>query len=347
MKSTQILIYDAILDGDAKRFRDQLLAAGDKPVELRINSVGGLVFEGYAIYNALLAHKGEVNVFIDGIAASMASYIAMAGNHVTMAANAMLMIHNPSGGSFGDADDMRKQAELLEKITDSLIDAYTRRTKMPRKKMRDMMDEETWLTAEMALELGFVDEVTEPLEVAARFDMSRFRNAPAQLQNSIMKTEITAEAHAALQGKLDTALKDLKAANDLLSTMSVVTAERDTLKEDNGTLIGEKVALTAQVTAQATEISSLKGQVTNVTGERDKATNEVKLIESFAKNHGLNISGIDRGKAVGEVPKGEAEGAVDGEALIKKYNTLSGAEAMQFYRDNASAIDAAYAKRNA
>jgi ATP-dependent protease ClpP protease subunit len=124
-QGAEIAIYEEIgaFGLPAKAFLDELKALGPRDVMLRINSPGGSVFDGVAIYNALKRHEGRVTVLIDGIAASIASMIAMAGDEVVMPANAMLMLHDPSGVVMGTAVDMRSTAEALDKMKAGMVGA--------------------------------------------------------------------------------------------------------------------------------------------------------------------------------------------------------------------------------
>ncbi|SUC26316.1 ATP-dependent Clp protease proteolytic subunit 1 [Providencia rustigianii] len=124
-------------------------------INLHIHSPGGEVFEGIAIYNQLKNHNASITVYIDGLAASMASVIAMVGDEVIMPTNAMMMIHKPWGVSWGDADDMRDYADLLDKVENVLIPAYMEKTGKTKEELEAMLSEETWLTAEECVEHGF------------------------------------------------------------------------------------------------------------------------------------------------------------------------------------------------
>ena len=125
------------------------------------------MFDGLAIYNLLAQHKAKIVVEIDGLAASAASVIAMAGDEIHMAENALMMIHPASSMAFGTADDMRDTADILEKITDNLVNIYTARTGRPREELAALVDNETWLTASEALELGLITDITADKAVAA------------------------------------------------------------------------------------------------------------------------------------------------------------------------------------
>jgi len=183
--SAEIFIYDQIgydwWDGSgvtATKFVEELNALSVSKIDLRLNSPGGLVFDGVTIANAIARHPADVTVHIDGLAASIASVIAIAGNHVRMADNALFMIHNPATGIWGEARDLRKEADVLDQIRDSLIVSYKAKTGMSEEDLIAAMDAETWYSAAKALEAGFVDELTPSVPIKATFDLSRFRNAP-------------------------------------------------------------------------------------------------------------------------------------------------------------------------
>ena len=197
-QTPELFIYDDIDDWwgvSAQSVVDQIRDMDAAEINVRINCRGGMVFEGIAIYNALRLHKANVHISIEGLAASIASVIAMAGDTVTIAENAMMMIHNPYGWATGDAEAMRKTAEVMDKIADSIALSYTARTGKTIEEMKALMEAETWFTAQEALDMGLVDQIAEPVKAAACFDLSRFTNAPAgfgkQLENKQMleKTE--------------------------------------------------------------------------------------------------------------------------------------------------------------
>lgn len=118
---------------------------------------GGDVFAASLIYTALMEHKGHVTVKVEGLAASAASVIAMAGERVLMAPTAFMMIHNPASIAIGDAEEMRHTAEVLDEIADGLITAYQIKTSLSKNKLRQMMDDETWMSSQTAIDLGFAD----------------------------------------------------------------------------------------------------------------------------------------------------------------------------------------------
>ena len=193
----RIEIYDEIGqtwwdDGvTAKGFTTQLNALGaERDIDVYINTVGGDTMEGTVIYNALLNHQGHVNIIIDGYAISMGSVIAMAGNTVKIAKTGMLMIHKPLSGAWGNATDLRKQADTLDKVESSLTVAYTEKTGMTAEQIAPMLESETWLTASEALEQGFVDEIieseTQPVtNCLSRDNLDRFANMPKNVLETI------------------------------------------------------------------------------------------------------------------------------------------------------------------
>jgi ATP-dependent Clp protease, protease subunit len=180
----EVAIYDEIgaYGVSAKGFLAELgaLPAGT-PIDLRINSPGGSVFDAVAIYNAIQRHEGAVTVWIDGIAASAASYIAMAGDEIVMPENAFLMIHDPAGLVMGTADDMRAMAEALDKVKGSLVQGYAAKSEREPQDIAALMAAETWFDAKDALAAGLATRIAEPVRIAARFDIARFRNAPPSL----------------------------------------------------------------------------------------------------------------------------------------------------------------------
>lgn len=185
---TEIAIYDEIgaFGVSAKSFlADLQRIPADHTILLKIHSPGGEVFDGNAIFNSLKRRAADVVVQIEGIAASMATVISLAGHHVKMAANGFYMIHNPWGMAMGDASELRDQAELLDKIRSNMVGAYAAKSGQSPEQITAWMDAETWFTAEQALAAGFVDEITDGIALAASANrpalLAKFRNTPAAL----------------------------------------------------------------------------------------------------------------------------------------------------------------------
>lgn len=179
----EIFLYDAIGSSfwgmiDAATVLPDLAKMSGKRLTLRISSPGGSVDEGRAIYNALRRHQGGVDVVVDSSAYSIASYIAMAGERVVMAKNAMMMVHNPWTMAMGSAAELRKTADVLDKYRDSIIDAYMEKTKQDRKKIVAVLNAETWYTADEAVAAGLASEVGDLIVNAPAFAKAMYGGKP-------------------------------------------------------------------------------------------------------------------------------------------------------------------------
>lgn len=177
----EILLYESIKAGDAGPFIEGLNAIEKgQPVVLRINSNGGEVFAAMAMYNAL-AKLDNVTIYIDGLAASMATVIAMSSKRVIMSSNALMMIHKPWGTPQGNANDLLEYVEILDKAEAQMVKAYVSKTGLPEKQIKEMLAKETWLDSDEALKLGFIDEISEPHQIAASIDLSIFNEVPEKI----------------------------------------------------------------------------------------------------------------------------------------------------------------------
>ena len=183
--ASKIYLYGTVgYDIDANYMRLALDEATDGDLELRINSGGGDVFEGQAIYSLLESWKtttgNRVIVYIDGIAASVASVIAMAGSEIHMSSNALMMIHNPwTPAAVGGSDDLRDLANVVDKIRETIVTVYETRSGIDRDAIGLMMDEETWFTAAEAVNFGFADQVVNASEeTLASIKAFNYVNAP-------------------------------------------------------------------------------------------------------------------------------------------------------------------------
>ncbi|WP_188353885.1 head maturation protease, ClpP-related [Leuconostoc falkenbergense] len=179
----------------ATSFRDALKELGDvSTINLSINSGGGSVFDGIAIYNMLKSHKATVNVYVEGLAASIASVIAMAGDTITMRSGSMMMVHMPWTLSQGNAEEMRKTADTLEKTGDSIVDIYSERTGIPSDDIRNIMNEETWLSAEEAVEQGWatkLDQKEAVMNSVPKEILGRFSNVPKNVLARVEKKTLS------------------------------------------------------------------------------------------------------------------------------------------------------------
>ena len=186
-KTAEIYIYDEIGTSwwgeetvSAKSFVDELKALGDvTDITLRINSPGGDVFDGVTIHNAIKTHKATVTAHVDGLAASAASYIAMAADNIVMPSNSFMLIHGASGMSWGNADDMRAVAEDLDRIDKSLTATYVARSNTAKVKISALHEEDRLMDAAEAKDWGFADEVTQPVKMAANYSLRLLPKAAA------------------------------------------------------------------------------------------------------------------------------------------------------------------------
>lgn len=180
-------------DTSAAGFRDALKSLGDvKTINLHINSPGGSVFEGIAIYNMLKQSKAKVNIYVDALAASIASVICMAGDAIFMPANSMMMIHNPYTMAVGNANELRKAAADMDQITKASVQSYMAKAgnKLDETTLKQLMDNETWLTAQEALAYGLCDQVIDANKAVASLNnpfAKHFKAIPKQLLTQPIK----------------------------------------------------------------------------------------------------------------------------------------------------------------
>ena len=197
-------------------FKDELMS-GSGDITVWINSPGGDCVAAAQIYNMLMDYKGDVTVKIDGIAASAASVITMAGTKVLVSPVSMLMIHNPMTAAFGNSDEMQRAIEMLGSVKDSIINAYEIKTGLSRAKLSRLMDAETWMDANKAVELGFADEImkrsVETENVAAPTVSMLY--SKANVVNSLMEKIAT---KCAIQPKSETKHR----ADDLMARLDLI-----------------------------------------------------------------------------------------------------------------------------
>ena len=193
-RAGEVYLYDVIgetWDGSgttAKSLAEDLKKLGTlDSLNVYINSPGGSVFDGVAIHNVLRRNAARKIVHVDGLAASIASVIAMAGDEIRIASNAMMMIHDPWSIAIGSAVDMRKTADSLDKVRETILGTYVDRSTTPEARLSQWMTDETWFTAQEAVDAGLADTLTEKVEMAAlaRFDLSSFARVPETLARAV------------------------------------------------------------------------------------------------------------------------------------------------------------------
>lgn len=204
LESATLYIFDNIGSSyweiNANDIEEELKNANNKPLNIHINSNGGEVFEGFTIYNLIKGYSGQTTVYVDGLAASIASVIALAGDKVIMNKASMFMIHNASGGCYGNAEEMKKVVEALEKINSVIKDIYVAKTGLSIEKLTELMDNETFMTPSECLEYGFCDEVIDE-------------------EPTSQSQKITTESMENLRNTIEKKIKDFK---DLRSALSFV-----------------------------------------------------------------------------------------------------------------------------
>lgn len=201
-----IYVYGAIGDGwdaadmTAHRFAYLMQQAGGEDVTVHINSGGGDVFDANAMAEVIRSYKGHVTASIEGLAASAASFFALTADEVVMNPSALLMVHNPWALCQGGSDDMRKTADMLDKVRGTIVSQYVRKTGIDEDTIGAYMDEETWFDADNALELGFVDSLTDDAPIAACVSkdvLARYRNKPEGLAPAAVEPPKASDGGAA------------------------------------------------------------------------------------------------------------------------------------------------------
>jgi len=237
----EIFIYNKIGEGglSSNRFRHELSRIeGNEPIHVRINSAGGAVSDGLAIYALMLEHPAQMIVHIDGWAASAAGIIAMAGDERIMAKNAAFMLHNVEATSVGLAKDLRASANMLDALEDASTTIYVTRSSLSREEIKAMMDKTTWLTAQDALAAGFATSISAPFEAVA------FAN----------QIDVTPELMESLKtpGWANPKTKG-KRMNEFLTAMNAVSGFKNLKPKDDGSLPEGAAAAIAMLTSKLAE----------------------------------------------------------------------------------------------
>ena len=273
-----IYIFDEIgaFGLNAQSFIEEIKEFKNSPINLHINCVGGDVFDGMAIYNILKKRTAETTVYIEGIAASMGSVIALAADKVVMAENSLFMIHNAWGGAMGESKELKKTANLLEKISNEIADIYIKKTNLPYDEVKEMMDEETWLNADEALELGFIDSISDAIKVAAKYDVSKFKNITSEeikskLNINLKSKKMTEELKNWFNGKIE----------DIITRVKSDTSNANE-KEVSITLSDEAEILNKFSDLEGS-VNTLNGSIAELEGDKETLTEEVGKTYGFIK----------------------------------------------------------------
>lgn len=281
----EILLYDEIgaWGITAQQFARELKALGDLSlISLRVHSPGGDVFEGTAIYNLLKHHPARVEGYVDGLAASMATVVLMSCDVIHIPENAMMMVHRPWGIQGGEADDMRRYADLLEKIEGTMVAAYMAKTGKSEEDIKALLKAETWMDGREAVEAGFADQLTEPLAAAAQLTskrMKEFAHMPEALKALMQPRASTPAAAAPTPSPAAPTSQPAPAAPDEAAVRAQINAAENTRREgiravfqpfaaSHGEMLNEAL-LDSSVTieqAQAKLLASLASGATPSTG---------------------------------------------------------------------------------
>lgn len=375
--SAEISIYEEIGMGGVTpaSFISQLTALGKIPITVRINSLGGSVFDGLAIYNLLRDHVGGVTIKIDGVAASMASVVAMAGTRVVMSESALMMIHNPNSEVAGEASDLRNMAQVLDQVKNSLVAAYHTKTKMSPNKIAAMMDAETWMSATEALALGFIDAVEKSAVVVAKFDTKRMPTLPAKFKNLMSEpttpatpapvaipattpTNATAEEVAALTTQVADLLGQITVLiherDDLVGQLAIATSTMPvdpampataeavaTAQAERDNLAAQFAALNESATAAAIAYTNASKQLESMTAQL--ATANAATVSAKANAVRLEALAGLRGvtASTAAAPASTPVTATSPQNFIDTLNGLSGSARTEYFRANSAAIRSA------
>jgi len=282
----ELSIYDEIgaFGVGAKQFIAELKKHKGQHIHLRINSPGGEIVEGSAIYNALARHEGGLTVHIDALAASMASVIAMSGNPVYMADNALLMIHNPWTLAAGEADDLRKQADLLDTMKSNLVRAYKKKSGLEEKEIAKLMDEETWLDAVEAVALGFVDAIEDGVPAAASAGEMRARFdtfAKAKMQNTVIsEAEVSAPAAEPVVEETPVAAEAVESVTDAPVVEETKTEEAPAAEAPQAAVTAD--TLVAKLSDMAAKLADVEARATAAEAELAKVKEAFAALEKGA-----------------------------------------------------------------
>lgn len=259
-KQVEVMIYDEIgLYGvDAKSFIEEIKnIQNDTPVLLRINSPGGSVIDGLAIYDAISRMPQKVTARIEGIAASMASVIALAADEIVMSENSLYMIHNVWGGEVGESGDLRKAADLMDKMGERLVSIYMSKTGKSEDVIRSWMNKETWFNSQEAVEAGFVHSVEEPIRMAAKFDINKYDYKNKSLVNKLFNNQKK-------ENQMEKEFENLK------SFISELFAKKNEMKDvnilDNDIVIEKMSALEESIEESNKAILELNGKIVEKDG---------------------------------------------------------------------------------
>ena len=313
-KNAELMLYGDIAEsfwGDtisAKEVTEYLADLDVENINVYINSNGGVVDTAIAINNALRRHKAKVTVNIDGIAASAATLITCAGDTVRMPKNALFMIHNPSTIAMGDSEEMRKKADVLEKYKNSITETYLQKVNIDKEKLSELMDNESWLSAEEALKYGFIDEIIENADIQV-------------VENKVISNNMVFNMAEFKNFNVDKNIKNNGKGSEKMTREEIKNQYPDIYAEiiNEGKEIGIKEERT-----RIQEIEDLgynhevvnKAKFEEPKNARDLALEIVSLMKQENQNKLNRIQ--DEGKPLNNMPKGNDDGVNDEQKAANK-----------------------------
>lgn len=305
-ETADVYIYSEVggHDVNAKNFIDELKTIKDKNIDVHINSLGGSVFDGLAIYNALKNHSKKVTTKVEGISASIASVIAMAGDTIEMAENSLFMIHNPFAMSGGDANELRKTANILDKIRNEIAGIYASKSKHNADHYINLMDVETWFNSTETLEMGLINGITQPLKIENNYDISKFENISNEKINKIInqsKTIVMAE---------NTQNENVEETKEVSNDATLIGKIKSMLGVKNEHEEGHEEGTPAEDADWALTYEELKSRVDNLENaihdieekmgmaenEVENKTKELEVANEEIQNKAVEISKLKAGK---------------------------------------------------
>lgn len=301
----------------ARQFIDELNAVESNDIELTINSPGGSLFDGIAIYTAMAASGKNITAKIMGVAASAASLIAMAASKISMPKNTHMMVHKAGNLAWGNADDMRAMADVLDTLDESIANTYAARTGKPVDEIKAMLATgDTWLTAEQAVEMGFADEATELVTATAEFDMTKLPDhiraamQPAEPPAPVVVPEPTATTPFALEVK---ALADAAGLGTLASVFALDPVVVD------------------KATAQAAIDDALAIQAyANLAGQGDRSEALIRARKTVAEARAVlasNLAVVDESTYVETAPAARQQAPADAFSTGNLWNDIKAMKA--------------------
>ena len=284
----------------ADAFAREFNAIESDSVDVRINSQGGSVFAGFAIHSILSNSDKSIIVYIDSLAASIASIIALAGDEIHIADKAYFMMHNPSGLVLGESKDMQKTARLLDQLTGTLADIYASKSGKEKDEILKLMEDETWMTGQQAVDAGFADEVFQTAKIAASYDLSAFTHAPINHFSAPVAGPTIETKHMETPENKQPAPQTFTAAEVEAIKAEVIAKIAEEYNEAN-----EKERLRIQAERQRISDITALGKAHDLANEANEAISESTSAEAFkdAVIESLSASLADANKQLEKLTK--------------------------------------------